>query len=65
MWVYKALMLAFALWLANALVRWIKLAWSALIVGGGWKRLREEPKPVVAVVLEPVMVVEPVVHPPL
>jgi hypothetical protein len=60
MWVYKALMLAFALWLANALVRWIKLAWNALIVGGGWKRLRKErvaaaaaPEPVVVVVGPP------------
>lgn len=37
MWVYKALMLAFALWLALSLVRWLKLAWAALTAGGGWK----------------------------
>jgi hypothetical protein len=37
MWVYKALMLAFALWLALSLVRWLKLAWVALTAGGGWK----------------------------
>lgn len=40
-WIYKALMLSFALWLANALVGWIKLAWNALITGGGWKPVRE------------------------
>lgn len=36
LWWYKALMLAFALWLAASLVRWIKLAWTALNSGGGW-----------------------------
>jgi hypothetical protein len=40
MWCYKALMLAFALWLAWALIGWIKLAWKALITGTGWMRLR-------------------------
>lgn len=42
-WIYKALMLAFALWLANAMVSWIKLGWNALIVGHGWKPLRQAP----------------------
>ncbi|MFO1495833.1 MAG: hypothetical protein U1F26_14370 [Lysobacterales bacterium] len=40
MWAYKAAMLLFALWLAYALLRWIKLAWQALTHGGGWKPLR-------------------------
>ncbi len=35
-WWYKALMLAFALWLAASLVRWIKLAWQAMSRGGAW-----------------------------
>jgi len=42
MWAYKALMLAFALWLAWALIGWIKLAWRALISGTGWMQLRPE-----------------------
>ena len=39
-WAYKALMLAFALWLAWALIGWIKQAWAALTAGTGWMRLR-------------------------
>lgn len=39
-WCYKSLMLAFALWLASALIRWIKLAWQALVAGTGWMQLR-------------------------
>lgn len=48
MWAYKSLMLAFALWLAWALIGWIKLAWAALTAGTGWMRLRKPaatPKP--------------------
>lgn len=37
LWIYKGLMLAFALWLALSLVRWGKLAWLALTAGGGWR----------------------------
>ncbi len=40
MWSYKLLMLAFALWLASALIGWIKLAWQALVRGTGWMPLR-------------------------
>lgn len=40
MWCYKALMLAFALWLAWALVGWVRLAWTALVTGTGWMQLR-------------------------
>lgn len=44
MWLYKALMLAFALWLAQALIGWIKRAWQALTQGGGWLTLARTPK---------------------
>ena len=44
LWAYKGLMLAFALWLAWALVGWLKLAWTALTAGTGWMRLRR-PRP--------------------
>lgn len=43
MWAYKALMLGFALWLAWALIGWIRLAWAALTTGSGWMRLRRLP----------------------
>ncbi len=40
MWCYRALMLAWALWLANALVGWLKWAFTAWTAGGYWQRLR-------------------------
>jgi hypothetical protein len=40
LWAYKALILLWSLWLANAVVRWFKLALDALGEGGWWKRLR-------------------------
>lgn len=46
LWAYKALMLAFALWLAASLVGWLKLAWTALTTGTGWMRLRRQVGPV-------------------
>jgi hypothetical protein len=38
LWWYKAAMLAWALWLAFALTRWLPLAWRALNVGAFWER---------------------------
>jgi hypothetical protein len=38
LWWYKIAMLAWALWLAFALTRWLPLAWRALNVGGFWQR---------------------------
>lgn len=40
MWCYRAMMLAWALWLANALVGWLKWAFAAWTTGGYWRRLR-------------------------
>ena len=45
LWVYKLLMLAWALWLANALIGWLRDAFSAWTKGGYW---RNSPKPAVA-----------------
>lgn len=42
LWVYKALMLAWALWLANALIGWLHDAFAAWTRGGYW---RNSPKP--------------------
>jgi hypothetical protein len=36
--VYRAAMLAWALWAAIALLRWLKWGWSAFTEGGGWKK---------------------------
>lgn len=37
MWVYKVLMLAWALWLANALIGWLRDAFAAWTRGGYWR----------------------------
>lgn len=47
-WSYKALMLAWALWLAFALLRWLRYAWLAFGTGGFWRALPKVPKVVVA-----------------
>lgn len=37
-WYYRLLMLLWALWLANSLVRWLKFGWTQFSTGGCWKR---------------------------
>lgn len=44
LWTYKLAMLAWALWLANALVGWLRRGFAAWIRGGYW---RSRPKPVI------------------
>lgn len=36
MWAYRALMLAWALWLAASLLRWVAWAWRCFSEGGAW-----------------------------
>ncbi len=45
-WFYRLLMLLWALWLANALLSWLKWGWNQFTQGGGWRPLprREKPK---------------------
>jgi hypothetical protein len=43
LWVYKLAMLAWALWLANALIGWLRWAFGAWTRGGYWRK--PEPKP--------------------
>ena len=38
--VYRVLMLAWALWIAVALLRWLRWGWECLGSGGYWRRLR-------------------------
>ncbi|HEY9110139.1 MAG TPA: hypothetical protein VIN58_25955, partial [Roseateles sp.] len=35
-WLYRALMLAWALWLAASLLRWVNWAWRCFSTGGAW-----------------------------
>lgn len=44
LWIYRALMLAWALWLAMAVLSWLRWGWQSLNVGGLWmKRPPKEP----------------------
>ena len=43
-WYYRLLMLAWALWLATALLHWLHWGWNQLCHGGGWKRLFKKRK---------------------
>ena len=43
LWVYKLAMLAWALWLANALIGWLRWGFEAWTRGGYWRK--PEPKP--------------------
>ncbi len=45
-WVYKLAMLAWALWLASALIRWLRWGFDGWTRGGYWRR--REPKPALA-----------------
>ncbi|HET8899705.1 MAG TPA: hypothetical protein VFN09_13120 [Rhodanobacteraceae bacterium] len=38
LWTYKLAMLAWALWLANALIGWLRWAFNAWSLGGYWRR---------------------------
>jgi hypothetical protein len=45
-WFYRLLMLVWALWLANAVIRWLQIGWQNFTAGGAWRtsRLKEEEK---------------------
>jgi len=42
--VYRLLMLAWALWLAFSLLRWIKWGWQQFSIGGIWRDVSPKPK---------------------
>jgi hypothetical protein len=44
-WFYKAAMLAWALWLSFALVRWVRDAWAAFTTGRLWWSVTPAPAP--------------------
>jgi hypothetical protein len=43
LWVYRALMLLWSLWLASRLLRWLPWAFRAFLAGGAWKRSPKRP----------------------
>lgn len=45
LWTYKLAMLAWALWLANALIGWLRWGFEAWSREGYWRRTRPEPVP--------------------
>jgi len=45
MWWYRGLMLAWALWLAWSLIRWVPWAWNSFSAGGLWRRLLGQSHP--------------------
>jgi hypothetical protein len=44
-WVYRAMMLAWALWLARSVLRWIPWAFQQLVAGGGWRARQKQTTP--------------------
>jgi hypothetical protein len=44
LWVYRTLMLAWALWLAAGLVRWAGWSWRSLNEGGLWRPIARRPR---------------------
>lgn len=44
LWVWRALMLGWALWLVSALLGWLRWGWHALVSGAGWKPLTTRPQ---------------------
>jgi hypothetical protein len=43
LWTYKLAMLAWALWLANALIGWLRWGFEAWSRGGYWRRDKPQP----------------------
>lgn len=48
LWVYRGLMLAWALWLAFALLKWLRWGWDCFSAGGLWKAKPKIEKPAVS-----------------
>jgi hypothetical protein len=61
MLVYRAAMLAWALWIALALLRWLRWAWEAFTAGEGWRKKPPAPPPPMA---QPPFAPPPVPVPP-
>jgi hypothetical protein len=44
-WFYRVLMLFWALWLSNSLIRWLTWGWKQFSQGGWWRSAPKAPKP--------------------
>ena len=44
LWVYRVAMLAWALWIAASLIRWLRWGWDSFTTGGGWKAAPPKPE---------------------
>jgi hypothetical protein len=44
LWVYRAAMLAWALWIANALLGWLRWGWASFSEGGAWRASSPRPR---------------------
>ncbi len=44
LWLYRGLMLLWALWLAYALLQWLKWGWTCYTTGGYWRAWAKTPK---------------------
>ena len=53
LWVYRVLMLAWALWLAYALLNWLRWGWTCYASGGLWRPRKKKEKPAKAESGEP------------
>jgi hypothetical protein len=47
MWSYQILMLLWSIWLATALIRWLKWGWANFCIDGAWKSAPKKAKEVV------------------
>ncbi|MGQ0801079.1 MAG: hypothetical protein ACT4NL_13355 [Pseudomarimonas sp.] len=45
LWVYKLAILVWALWLANALIGWLRWGWQSFSAGGVWPPRKPKPAP--------------------
>jgi hypothetical protein len=45
LWIYRGLMLLWALWLAYSLLRWLKWGWGCYTTEGYWRALNKAPQP--------------------
>jgi hypothetical protein len=45
LWVYRVLMLVWALWLAYTLLDWLRWGWNCYAAGGLWRPRKKKEKP--------------------
>jgi hypothetical protein len=48
LWIYRVVMLMWALWLSAAVISWLRWGWQCLTTGGGWRRKPAKAEPTTA-----------------